>query len=701
MRKRITAHLSQPTKANLAHLRAPVTVTASTDGDGKQQATFAASPAYSGGKVPRYTTNPPLAHDFVIDLKGMKAAKNVKANLDHKREKRVGHATEVVIGDTIEIAGLLSAATEHSEIVAKSSGNGYGWEVSIEAAMSNLQKLDAGKKAIVNGQEFTGPLLIARKSVLDQVAFVSQGADEGNHVTIAASAAEGANMLTEFEKFIVECGADPETITEPAKAKLQAAFDIQSGVTVRATGEGRNKNFREIAEEERQERDRQDKIAKLGRDAMRDCPLYIDQIERCVEDAIESKCSARDFELDLLRALRTKSGAFSVRAQAGTSSDPRVIEAAICMASGLPNLEKHYSEQTLDAVDRSGMRGFSVQQFLMQAAHQNGYTCRAGERINVGNLRAVLEYAFPPVQARLAGQFSTASLPNILGAVANKQILAGYVEGDMTWKEIAEIKPVSNFYTQNHYRMLDSLEYEEVGSGGEIPHGTLGEETYTSAAKTYGKMLGLTRTQIINDDLGAFNDIRTRLGRGASKKFSNVFWTAFMNNSSFFTAGNTNYITGATTNLGTDGVGLGLMVKAFRNMTSPTADGLKRVGQDINPTIVLVPTELEANALIAYRNTNLGQTANSTANIYQNRFRPVVQWRLSNSSYTGYGDKIWYMFGDEVKPMLVTFLNGNQTPVVESTDADFNTLGIQFRGYHDFGCDKSEYLAGVKSKGEG
>jgi hypothetical protein len=26
-------------------------------------------------------------------------------------------------------------------------------------------------------------------------------------------------------------------------------------------------------------------------------------------------------------------------------------------------------------------------------------------------------------------------------------------------------------------------------------------------------------------------------------------------------------------------------------------------------------------------------------------------------------------------------------------------LGIQFRGYHDFGVDKSEYLAGVKSKG--
>ncbi|MBX3451015.1 MAG: hypothetical protein KF777_15730 [Planctomycetaceae bacterium] len=47
----------------------------------------------------------------------------------------------------------------------------------------------------------------------------------------------------------------------------------------------------------------------------------------------------------------------------------------------------------------------------------------------------------------------------------------------------------------------------------------------------------------------------------------------------------------------------------------------------------------------------------------------------------------------------MSFLKGVETPTVESTNADFNTLGIQFRGYHDFGCDIAEYLAGVHSKG--
>ena len=47
----------------------------------------------------------------------------------------------------------------------------------------------------------------------------------------------------------------------------------------------------------------------------------------------------------------------------------------------------------------------------------------------------------------------------------------------------------------------------------------------------------------------------------------------------------------------------------------------------------------------------------------------------------------------------VCFLNGQQNPTVETADADFNTLGIQMRGYHDFGVSKQDYRAAVKSKG--
>ncbi len=680
-------------KAQLASINAPVTVKASA-AETPGPATFE-SVAYSGDIVPRSTLSKPLEHDYIIELSGMTSAKNVKANLDHKTSQRVGHVTDYQNdGSKVVLAGVLSAKTPHRDEVAESALAGYSWEGSIEASLSRPRLLAAGKSATVNGRSVSGPLYIFGKSVLTDLAFVSHGADGGNQVTIAASAAKEETM-NEFDKYIVKLGLDPETITAETRAELQIAFDAKHGDTKKPTG-----SFASLAAEARKEHERQESIKQMGLQACRENPMYADKIEQLVEAALESKADPDKFELELLRGSRSIAGQFNSRM--ARKDDPKVIEAAICMASGLPNLEKHYSEQTLDAVDRSGLaNGFSIQQMLMQAAHANGYSCRPGERIHPGNLRSILSYALPPagMEARLG--FSTAALPGILGEVANKQILAGYMEDDQTWREIAEVKPVSNFYTQNHYRMLDSLEYEEVGSGGEIPHGTLGQETYTTAAKTYGKMLGLTRTQIINDDLGAFNDIRTRLGRGAAKKFNNVFWTAFINNSSFFTAALTNYISGSTTTLLTDGVGLGLAVAAFRQMTTPTADGLKRVGIDFNATKVLVPPELETAARINYVNNNAGQvvSAATSPNIYAGMYRPVVQWRLSNSSYTGYSTTAWYLFGDAIKPMVVTLLNGNPAPKVESTDADFDTLGILFRGYHDFGCDKSEYLAGLKSKG--
>lgn len=53
--------------------------------------------------------------------------------------------------------------------------------------------------------------------------------------------------------------------------------------------------------------------------------------------------------------------------------------------------------------------------------------------------------------------------------------------------------------------------------------------------------------------------------------------------------------------------------------------------------------------------------------------------------------------GSDMAVMEVAFLDGRDTPVVETAEADFNTLGIQMRSYHDWGCAKAEHRGGVKS----
>ena len=385
-------------------------------------------------------------------------------------------------------------------------------------------------------------------------------------------------------------------------------------------------------------------------------------------------------------------------------SHETVLEAALAKAIGSPQLEKHYKADALQASeDRYGRGGLGLQQLLVTVAAANGYSARPGERVTTGNLKGMLRAAFSSEgDGRMASNgSSTVSLSSgILGNVANKELLMGYAEEDQSWRFLAARRPVANFQQHTSYRLLDSMEYEQVGPGGEIKNGTLGSESYTRQANTYAKMFALTRRDFINDDMGAFADLRTRLGRGAAKKFNNLFWTTFLGAvGTTFTAGRTNYISGATTNLGVDGVGLGLGIAAFRKMVSPTADGLKRIGGEAK--YLIVPPELEGPANVLYRNQNLGAVKSGDANIYANKYTPITVPWLSDPSFPGFSTTAWYLLRDagDMPAMVASFLNGNETPTVESADADFDTLGVQFRGYHDFGTDVAEYLAGVMSKG--
>jgi hypothetical protein len=48
----------------------------------------------------------------------------------------------------------------------------------------------------------------------------------------------------------------------------------------------------------------------------------------------------------------------------------------------------------------------------------------------------------------------------------------------------------------------------------------------------------------------------------------------------------------------------------------------------------------------------------------------------------------------------VAFLNGQESPTIETAEADFNVLGVQMRGFHDFGVSLQDFRAAVKVKGE-
>ncbi len=90
-----------------------------------------------------------------------------------------------------------------------------------------------------------------------------------------------------------------------------------------------------------------------------------------------------------------------------------------------------------------------------------------------------------------------------------------------------------------------------------------------------------------------------------------------------------------------------------------------------------------------------------TFNIHQGKYRLEMSRFLDNPKIPGGSAKAWYLLAEpaDLAAIEVVFLNGQESPTIESTDADFSTLGIQLRGYHDFGVAKQDPRAAVKAAG--
>ncbi|MFM9062920.1 MAG: hypothetical protein ACKOOI_07790, partial [Pirellula sp.] len=369
-----------------------------------------------------------------------------------------------------------------------------------------------------------------------------------------------------------------------------------------------------------------------------------------------------------------------------------VLEAACYVSAGLMNVEEHVQEQSLEIAARKFKGGIGLQELLLEAAWANGYTGRTFR-----DHREVMRAAFG--NRVEASSVSNVDIGGILANVANKFLLEGFFTVERTWRNICAIRNVVDFKTVTSYRLIGKDQYELVAPGGEIKHGNLGNESFTNRADTYGLMLGVDRRDFINDDLGAITTVPRKLGRGSGLKINDIFWTTFMNNSAFFTAGNKNFVSGADTALTIDG--LTKAEVAYYDLVD--ADG-KPIGT--MPTILLVPTALSAIGTQLYKSLEMrDNTANARMpinNPHAGKFRVEVSRYLGNSNYTGNSTKAWYLLSDpnDLPLIEVAFLNGQEAPTIETATADFNVLGVQMRGYHDFGASLQDPRAAIKAKGE-
>lgn len=350
-------------------------------------------------------------------------------------------------------------------------------------------------------------------------------------------------MNPKFVEWLSANGYDAEALGKPENAKqrahLEAAWkaETQPAPTPRENREEASA-FDEKVEEYKANARRVKAIESITEDEIKKqlhCPEKIEQLQEFCKAAVANRSiTPEKFKLSMLQTVVHSHGPLVYAPERPVVSND-VIEAAVCRSGQLDRLEKHYSEQTLHASEKLYRRGLGLHELIGLGATQNGWR---GHSVK-GDLRNAMRAAFHPVsfEASLSGP-STISVPGILSNVANKFLVTSWNSVEQAWRRISAIRSVSDFKTVTSYSLTGDLQYDKVAPGGKLKHGTLGEESYTNKADTYGKVLGIDRRDLVNDDLGAFIAVNRRLGRGGALKLNDVFWTEFLADAStFWTAG--------------------------------------------------------------------------------------------------------------------------------------------------------------------
>jgi hypothetical protein len=355
-----------------------------------------------------------------------------------------------------------------------------------------------------------------------------------------------------------------------------------------------------------------------------------------------------------------------------TARTPEVIEAAFALQGGLPNVEKSYDAKTLEAAAKI-QRTTSLGEVLLSAAEEGGYT--GSRRISAATLRPIL-----------AAAWATHSISGILSSTVNKFLLAGFNGVESSWRSMSAVRSVNDFKAITSYRLNGGFKFEKVANGGELKNAGASDESRTISADTYGIMTSVTRTDLINDDLGALTAVPQRIGRGGALKLNDVFWASFQDDSAFFTTGRGNK---KTTAGALSLANLKAIATMFRKLKDPDGNPVA-----VEPRVLLVPADIELAAAEIMGSSLLvgGSSAAPDRNVLAGRYQVV-----STSYLTSAEDYYLLASPADLPVMEVAFLNGVQSPIVETAEADFNTLGVQMRGYFDFGVAKAEYLAGVKA----
>ena len=277
---------------------------------------------------------------------------------------------------------------------------------------------------------------------------------------------------------------------------------------------------------------------------------------------------------------------------------------------------------------------------------------------------------------------TTSDFPALLSAAANKMLLAAYQPAQPTYRQVFLRRDFRDFKPHRHLRVGDFPTLLPLLENGEIQVGTMSESQEIVLLQTFARRIRVTRPMLVNDDLGAFTDFASAIGRRVAE-FENATAYNLLNSGNgdgpTLTTGNAAVFgtAAARANKANAGSALdlaGLAAGRAAIMRQKTLDGLPISIGSAMRLLVGPNQELAARQLTV----SVAATQTSNANVYAGFVQPLVEPLI--------GANRWYLFSDPLAaPVYVYgYLNGAEGPQV-TTGPVPGADGVEVSVIFDFG----------------
>ncbi|MBX9749276.1 MAG: Mu-like prophage major head subunit gpT family protein [Roseococcus sp.] len=286
---------------------------------------------------------------------------------------------------------------------------------------------------------------------------------------------------------------------------------------------------------------------------------------------------------------------------------------------------------------------------------------------------------------------TSSDFPAVLSAAANKMLLAGYRPAQPTYRDVFRRRDFRDFRPHRYLRAGDFPSLVALSENGEIQVGTLSESQEAVLLSTFARRIRVTRQMLVNDDLGAFTDFASMIGRRIAD-FENATAYALLNTANgdgpVLATGNAAvFSTGAArANKANAGSTLDLVSLAAGRaaiMRQRSLDGMPIVIGDRMRLLVGPNLEMLARQLTV----PVDADQVTRENIFAGMIEPIVEPMIPGNR--------WYLLADaETAPVYVYgFLDGADAPQV-STGPIQGVDAVEISVLFDFGVGAVDWRGG-------